>query len=72
MLAAIFEYSNKYIYIFYTRFSALGGSFFDLALPPFSLACVPGICKSLYKENLLACVPGENDPANQLTDFFNY
>ena len=47
-----------------TRFSAQGGSFFNLAPPLFSLACDPGICTSLYGENLLACVPGKNDPAS--------
>ena len=49
-----------------TRFSAVEGLFFDLAPPPFSLACVPGFCKSLFGENLLACLPGETDPANSI------
>ena len=49
-----------------TQFSAQGGSFFNLAPPSFSLACDPEFCKTYYGENLLACVPGKNDPANEL------
>ena len=47
-----------------TRFSALGGSLFDLAPPPFSLACDPAIFKLPRGKKLLACAPGKIDPAS--------
>ena len=49
-----------------TRFSTLGGSLFDLAPPPFSLACDPTIFNFPSGKNLLACDPEKIDPPKSI------